>query len=60
MVHGFQAAFLLPLLLLPFAWSRGLYEEGVRYTKGSFATLISELQAPYRDDHSSTFWWQFS
>ena len=43
MVHGFQIMFLLPLLLLPSAWSRDLYEEGIRYTKGSFATLISEL-----------------
>lgn len=33
----------MPLLLLPFDWARDLYEEGVRYTKGSFATLLSEL-----------------
>ena len=42
MVNCFQVVFLLPLLLLPFNWSRDLYEEGVRYTKGSIATLLSE------------------
>jgi len=40
MINGFQVVFLVPLLLLPFTWSRDLYEEGVRYTKGSFATLL--------------------
>ncbi|KIM84607.1 hypothetical protein PILCRDRAFT_780251 [Piloderma croceum F 1598] len=35
-----QMVFMLPLLLFPFAGSRNLYDEGVRYTKGSFATLI--------------------
>lgn len=42
MTHGFQIVFLMPLLVLPFEWSRDLYERGVRYTKGSFATLLSE------------------
>jgi hypothetical protein len=42
MINGFQLVFLLPLLLLPFDWSRDLYEVGVRYTKGCFATLLSE------------------
>src|ERR1700691_68017 len=44
MINGFQVVFLVPLLLLPFTWSRDLYEEGVRYTKGSFATLLSGSQ----------------
>lgn len=51
MLHGFQIVFLLPLLLFPFTWSRDLYEEGVRYTKGSFATLMilmSQWFAPTR------------
>ena len=47
-VHGFQVVFLLPLLLLPFGWSRYLYEEGVRYTKGGFTTLMSESTTFYR------------
>jgi hypothetical protein len=38
--QSFQIVFLLPLLLFPSARSRDLYDEGVRYTKGSFATLI--------------------
>jgi len=43
MVHAFQLIFLLPLKLFPSS-SRAakLYDEGIRYTKGSFATLMSE------------------
>jgi hypothetical protein len=50
LICSFQVLFLLPLLLLPSSWSRYLYEEGVRYTKGCTATLLSE---------SHVFsWWQ--
>lgn len=43
MVHGFQLIFLLPLKLFPSSPRAGkLYDEGIRYTKGSFATLMSE------------------
>ncbi|EGO00364.1 hypothetical protein SERLA73DRAFT_180941 [Serpula lacrymans var. lacrymans S7.3] len=40
MVNGFQFVFLLPLRLFPFPWSRTLYDEGIRYTKEAFATLM--------------------
>lgn len=50
--HIFQIVFLLPLLLLPFAWSRDMYEEGVRYTKGCFATLMSTSQIVYHGGYS--------
>lgn len=55
MIHSFQIVFLLPLLLLPFTWSRNLYEEGVRYTKGCFATLMSESWTCCRSSHTSMF-----
>jgi len=38
MIHGSQLAF-LPLRVLPFKWSRKLYEECMRYTKGAFGCL---------------------
>ncbi|KIK71227.1 hypothetical protein GYMLUDRAFT_33364 [Collybiopsis luxurians FD-317 M1] len=40
MINASQFIFLLPLRLLPFKWSRALYEEGIRHTKGSFACLL--------------------
>ncbi|KAL0580279.1 hypothetical protein V5O48_001696 [Marasmius crinis-equi] len=40
MLHGSQFVFLLPLRILPFDWSRELYEEGIRYTKGAFGCLL--------------------
>ena len=40
MVNGFQFTVLLPLGLLPFATTKKLYEEGIRYSKGAFGTLI--------------------
>ncbi|KAF9068013.1 acyltransferase-domain-containing protein [Rhodocollybia butyracea] len=40
MILTCQFVFLLPLRLFPFKWSRSLYEEGIRYTKGSFGCLI--------------------
>ncbi|KAI0094604.1 acyltransferase-domain-containing protein [Irpex rosettiformis] len=49
MVNGFQFTILLPLGLLPFPATRKLYEEGIRYSKGAFGTLIvlvSQLFAP--------------
>lgn len=41
MVHGFQLLFVLPLKLVPGPNSRKLYDEGIRYTKGAFAALLS-------------------
>jgi hypothetical protein len=43
MINGFQFVFLLPLRLLPFAWARELYREGIRYTKGAFGCLLGML-----------------
>uniref|UniRef100_A0A0W0FY34 Phospholipid/glycerol acyltransferase domain-containing protein n=2 Tax=Moniliophthora roreri TaxID=221103 RepID=A0A0W0FY34_MONRR len=40
MINGAQFVFLLPLKLLPFAWSQKLYTEGIRYTKGAFGCLL--------------------
>ncbi|KAF9270418.1 acyltransferase-domain-containing protein [Marasmius fiardii PR-910] len=40
MINGSQFVFLLPLRILPFHWSRKLFEEGIRYTKGAFACLL--------------------
>lgn len=40
-LNASQFVFLLPLRLLPFQWSRSLYEEGIQYTKGSFGCLLS-------------------
>jgi len=43
MVHGFQLLLLLPLKVLSSSSRAGeLYDEGVRYSKGAFATLMSE------------------
>ncbi|KAE9410871.1 hypothetical protein BT96DRAFT_846615 [Gymnopus androsaceus JB14] len=39
-LNASQFVFLLPLRLLPFQWSRSLYEEGIQYTKGSFGCLL--------------------
>ncbi|THU94849.1 hypothetical protein K435DRAFT_151938 [Dendrothele bispora CBS 962.96] len=39
-VNASQFVFLLPFRILPFKWSRALYEEGIRYTKGSFGCLL--------------------
>ena len=41
MVHGFQLLVVLPLKLVPGPTSRKLYDEGIRYTKGAFALLLS-------------------
>ncbi|KAH7880506.1 acyltransferase-domain-containing protein [Lentinula edodes] len=40
MINASQFVFLLPLRLLPFKWSRSLYDEGIRYTKGAFGCLL--------------------
>ncbi|KAF8832523.1 hypothetical protein HHX47_DHR1002033 [Lentinula edodes] len=40
MINASQFVFLLPLRLLPFNWSRSLYDEGIRYTKGAFGCLL--------------------
>ncbi|KII93343.1 hypothetical protein PLICRDRAFT_171111 [Plicaturopsis crispa FD-325 SS-3] len=51
MINSSQFAFLLPLRLLPFDWARVVYNEGIRYTKGSYGTLlvlISQWFAPTR------------
>ena len=42
MLNITQIVLLMPLLVLPFGCTRHLYGEGVRYTKGSFATLLSK------------------
>jgi hypothetical protein len=42
MINGSQFIFLLPLRVLPFQWASKLYKEGIRYTKGAFACLLSE------------------
>lgn len=59
MVHGFQLLFVLPLKLVPGPNSRKLYDEGIRYTKGAFATLLSasSLRIHTRyvcEEHAST------
>lgn len=41
MINGFQFTILLPLRLLPFAPAQRLYDEGMRYSKGAFGTLLS-------------------
>ncbi|THH10539.1 hypothetical protein EW145_g1245 [Phellinidium pouzarii] len=49
MINTTQLVFVLPLRLVPNARVRALYEEGVRYTKGSFGMLITlacQLFAP--------------
>lgn len=43
MVNATQFIFLLPLRLLPFAQARAAYDEGIRYTKGCFGTLLCEF-----------------
>ncbi len=43
MVNGFQFTILLPLGLVPLPITRGWYEEGIRYSKGAFGTLIGML-----------------
>lgn len=40
MVNASQFVFLLPLRVLPFKWSRALYVDGIRYTKGAFGCLL--------------------
>ncbi|KAK0465370.1 acyltransferase-domain-containing protein [Desarmillaria tabescens] len=40
MDNASQFVFLLPLRLLPFGWSRALYVDGIRYTKGAFGCLL--------------------
>ncbi|KAF7339880.1 Lysocardiolipin acyltransferase [Mycena venus] len=40
MINATQIVFLLPLLLLPFKWSRTMYADGIRYTKRAFGSLL--------------------
>lgn len=47
MVHGFQLLFVLPLKLVPGPNSRKLYDEGIRYTKGAFAVLLSASSSEF-------------
>ena len=54
MINGTQLAFLAPLRVLPFAWSRKLYEEGIRYTKGSFGCLLGESVTAVRSGTCQT------
>jgi hypothetical protein len=39
-IHSSQLLFLLPLKLIPFGLAAEQYDEGMRYTKGAFATLL--------------------
>ncbi|KIO02297.1 hypothetical protein M404DRAFT_1002311 [Pisolithus tinctorius Marx 270] len=41
LIHAFQLLCLLPLKLVPTQWSRKLYDEGIRHTKGCFAMLMN-------------------
>ena len=41
MINGTQVLFLLPLRILPFKWTRSLYNDGIRYTKAAFGCLLS-------------------
>ena len=47
MINGFQIAILLPLRLLPFKPARKLYDEGIRYSKGAFGTLLGVYRHPH-------------
>ncbi|KAM6498286.1 Acyltransferase domain containing protein [Amanita muscaria] len=40
LLHSSQLAFMLPLRLLPFSFTRRLYREGILYTKGAFVCLL--------------------
>ena len=40
MVNGFQFTVLLPLKLVPLSQAQRLYDEGIRYSKGAFGTLL--------------------
>ncbi|KAI0785985.1 acyltransferase-domain-containing protein [Abortiporus biennis] len=40
MINGFQFTVLLPLRLVPLSLVKHLYDEGIRYSKGSFGTLL--------------------
>lgn len=42
-VNATQLLFVVPLALLPFPWAKEAHESSVRYTKGAFGILISEL-----------------
>jgi hypothetical protein len=44
MVNGLQFLLLVPLSLLPFPLASDMYDEVVRYTKGSFGNLLSECR----------------
>ena len=45
-IHAFQLLFLLPLKLIPGRWAGVTYDHGIRYTKGSFAILLSKSWMP--------------
>jgi hypothetical protein len=43
LINLFQLMFILPLKALRYMdWAERLYDDGIRYTKGAFGTLISE------------------
>jgi hypothetical protein len=52
MIHAFQLLFVLPLKLVPGSLSKKLYDEGIRYTKGAFATLMSKSSSETRKHHT--------
>lgn len=41
MVHATQMIILLPIRVLPFKWSKDIYNDGICYTKGAFGCLLS-------------------
>ena len=41
MINTFQLIFVLPLKAFPFSFTERLYDDAIRYTKGSFGALIS-------------------
>ena len=42
-IVAFQVMFMLPLKFVPLPFAKEAYEEGIRYTKGAFGSLISAL-----------------
>ena len=43
MINAFHFIFLLPLLAFPSARAKLLFDEGIRYTKGSFGKLCGPI-----------------
>lgn len=54
MIICFQFTLLLPLKLLPLSPAQRLYEEGIRYSKGAFGTLLGTCAATGIIDRGET------